>query len=195
MKIHTFRRRTLKERLLRLWPSYRRKQDAELKAGLKYLMDHPEAPCIVGDTFIPDGLGSRESERGSFTLAVVIVVAAVVVVGLGGCVVYKLQKKVNDITEKRKVAETNEVDNFAGLILQDYQAQTGDSGAFVMTSITWATQDVNVAVVWQVQTSTNLIDWQVVLETDDSAAADSAVSQALSEPRTEAMRFFRLLSK
>jgi hypothetical protein len=135
------------------------------------------------------------SEHGSFTLAVILVVATVVVVGLGGCVVHKLQKKVDDFNEKRRQQETNEVENFAGQALQDYVAQTGDTGAFTLTSITWATQEMNLPTVWQVQTSSNLIDWEVVLETQDSAAADSAVSQQLSQPRTEAMRFFRLLSK
>jgi hypothetical protein len=135
------------------------------------------------------------SQRGSFTLAVLIVVAAVAVVGLGGCVVYKLQKKVDQFNEKRKQAETNEVDNFAGSVLEQYKAETGDTGAFTLTSITWATQELNLAVTWQLQTSTNLVDWTPVLETQDSAAADSAVSQALSGERTEPMRFFRLLSK
>jgi hypothetical protein len=140
-------------------------------------------------------LKTRNSEHGSFTLAVILVVATVVVVGLGGCVVHKLQKKVDGFNEKRRQQETNEVENFAGHALQDYVAQTGDTGAFTLTSITWATQEVNLPTVWQVQTSSNLIDWEVVLETQDSAAADSAVSQQLSKPRTEAMRFFRLLSK
>lgn len=139
--------------------------------------------------------GLWTSQRGSFTLAVILVVATVVVVGLGGCVAYKLQKKVNGMNEKRKEDETNEVQNFSQSALQNYQAQTGDSNAFVLSSMTLTTQEMNLPVTWQVQTSTNLLGWETVLETDDPGEADSVISKAISVERTEPQRFFRLLSK
>jgi len=137
----------------------------------------------------------RTLQRGSFTLAVILVVATVVVVGLGGCVVHKLQKKVEDFNEKRKQQETNDVENFAAGVLEQYEAQTGDTGAFTLTTITWATQELNLPVTWQVQTSTNLTNWETVLETRDSGDADSIITKAISLNRTEPKRFFRLLSK
>lgn len=55
----TLRKYTIKERLFRLWPAYRRRMDAETKAAIKWLVEHPEAPCKIGETFIPNGFGDR----------------------------------------------------------------------------------------------------------------------------------------
>lgn len=54
-----FRQMTFKERLLRLWPPHRKRMDAELRASIKWLIDHPEAPCIVESTFVPNGYGGE----------------------------------------------------------------------------------------------------------------------------------------
>jgi hypothetical protein len=45
----------------RLIPSYRCKRDVETKAGIKWLIDHPEVPCLVGNTLIPNGYGNQDS--------------------------------------------------------------------------------------------------------------------------------------
>ena len=58
MTMITFRKRTLWEKLLRLVPSYKRKQDKELEDAIKILMENPAMPCIIGDTIIPDGYGT-----------------------------------------------------------------------------------------------------------------------------------------
>ncbi len=55
-----FRPVTFREHLFRLWPPYRRRTDAELRKVIRYLVDHPEEPCIVGDTFIPDGYETKK---------------------------------------------------------------------------------------------------------------------------------------
>lgn len=52
-----FRKITLKEKLFRLWPPYARKQDAETREAIKWLVEHPEAPCIIGNSYIPNGYG------------------------------------------------------------------------------------------------------------------------------------------
>lgn len=53
----TFKEMSLAERIKRLWPSYRRRRDAEMKEAIRYLVKHPEAPCVIGTTFIAHGYG------------------------------------------------------------------------------------------------------------------------------------------
>lgn len=45
--------------LYRVWPPYRRRQDAALEAAIRRLMDDPSLPCVVGDHFIPNGYGDH----------------------------------------------------------------------------------------------------------------------------------------
>ena len=54
-----FRRRTLLERLLRLIPAYRRKQDEETAAAIRGLCADPSLPCEIEGEYIPDGFGGR----------------------------------------------------------------------------------------------------------------------------------------
>lgn len=53
----TFRRRTLREEFLRLFPRYRRQQDAALKEAIKRLVDEPDLPCKIDGVEILDGFG------------------------------------------------------------------------------------------------------------------------------------------
>jgi hypothetical protein len=53
----TLRRRTLLERLLRIVPAIRRRQDANLAAAIRRLVDDPDLACEVDGVFIPDGWG------------------------------------------------------------------------------------------------------------------------------------------
>lgn len=57
----TFVPMSLKDRICYLWPPYKRKREAETKVAIKWLMDHPEVPCIVGNTLIPNGYGNQDS--------------------------------------------------------------------------------------------------------------------------------------
>lgn len=51
-------RMTLKERLKRwLFPRYRRARQEEMRWTIRWLVEHPEEPCIVGDKYIPNGFG------------------------------------------------------------------------------------------------------------------------------------------
>ena len=52
------RTRTLLERLLRLVPSIRRQQDADLKAAITRLVDDPDLPCEIDGHTIPNGRGA-----------------------------------------------------------------------------------------------------------------------------------------
>lgn len=43
--VFTFRKLTFGQRLLLLvWPAYRRRYEADLKAGIRWLVEHPELP-------------------------------------------------------------------------------------------------------------------------------------------------------
>lgn len=53
-----FTRMSLWERFKRLVnSSYRNKQDAETKEALRYLVYHPEDPCIINGSVIVNGSG------------------------------------------------------------------------------------------------------------------------------------------
>ena len=53
------RERTLRQRLTRLWPPARRRQDAALEAAIRKLVDDPSLPCMVDGVLIPHGYGSN----------------------------------------------------------------------------------------------------------------------------------------
>ena len=57
----SFERSTFIDRMkYYLIPSYRKKVDAEMKAAIKWLILHPEAPCMVDGHLIPNGYGKIE---------------------------------------------------------------------------------------------------------------------------------------
>jgi hypothetical protein len=51
------RHRTLLERLMRLVPAIRRRQDNDLQAAIKQLVDDPDLPCEINGKLIPNGRG------------------------------------------------------------------------------------------------------------------------------------------
>ena len=59
-----FRRRTLGERVMRLWPPYRRRQDEALRKAIEKLMGQPWRPCLVDGVLIPNGYGARAVPPG-----------------------------------------------------------------------------------------------------------------------------------
>ena len=69
MKIISFERGSFIERMkYRLIPSYRRKVNAETKAAIRWLLEHPEAPCIVDGYYIPNGYGYGSTINPTFGL-------------------------------------------------------------------------------------------------------------------------------
>lgn len=125
---------------------------------------------------------------GSLTLAMVIVVATITIVCVGSYMIYKMQRHFEVLNQQRLQQMTNETDNVAAQLTADHP------GSFAVTSFTIATQQVSVPILWVVETSTNLLDWETVLQTDDPAEADSAVSNEVTTG-TEPVRFFRTLSR
>jgi len=51
---------SLLDRILNLWPPRRKRKKAELWTAIKYLVEHPEAPCRIGQVYIPNGCGSAD---------------------------------------------------------------------------------------------------------------------------------------
>jgi hypothetical protein len=58
-----FKRQGLLEKILEVWPPYRKKNQEKTRAAIKWLMEHPEAPCIIGTTLIKDGYGNKGGKR------------------------------------------------------------------------------------------------------------------------------------
>lgn len=54
----SLQRRSLFDNVLRLFPSYRRRQDGALREAIRLLMENTSAPCVIGDVLISDDLGS-----------------------------------------------------------------------------------------------------------------------------------------
>lgn len=53
-----FRRRSLWQRLLRLIPAFRRRQDAALREVIERLVDDPSLPCVIEGRLVPNGYGA-----------------------------------------------------------------------------------------------------------------------------------------
>jgi len=54
------RRRTVLARLLRIVPAIRRRQDAELAAVIRRLVDDPDLACEIDGVVIPNGWGRAD---------------------------------------------------------------------------------------------------------------------------------------
>ena len=63
MKIIHFRKRTLKDRLLRrLFPKYRAHQDKVLREAIEHLLTHPDEPCLIeGQVILSDAPGNERT--------------------------------------------------------------------------------------------------------------------------------------
>lgn len=58
----TFSRRSLLEEIkYKIFPSYRKEVDAKTKEAIRFLVSHPEAPCVVEGYLIPHGYGTQQS--------------------------------------------------------------------------------------------------------------------------------------
>jgi hypothetical protein len=64
MEMIEFKRRSTVESLKMLWPPYRRAAEAEQKRVIRWLIEHPEAPCMVNGCLVPDGYGSAAAIKG-----------------------------------------------------------------------------------------------------------------------------------
>ncbi len=62
----SFQPMSVVDRIFYLWPSRRKRVNAETKAAIKYLIEHPEAPCMVGNHFIPHGYGDMSICKALF---------------------------------------------------------------------------------------------------------------------------------
>ncbi len=61
----TFSQRTFWDCVLNMWPPYRKRRQEEIRDAIKYLVEHPETPCIVGNSYIPNGYGGKDNLLGS----------------------------------------------------------------------------------------------------------------------------------
>lgn len=62
----TFSKMRLKERLRRrLFPHYRKQREEEMRLVIRWLVDHPEEPCVIGGQYIPNGFGEPNNKRES----------------------------------------------------------------------------------------------------------------------------------
>ena len=58
----SFQRRSLWKTILWFCSArYRANEKAETKAAIKWLVEHPEAECMIGDTYVPNGYGQPQS--------------------------------------------------------------------------------------------------------------------------------------
>ena len=60
-----FTERTFMDSIRRLWPPYRHEQDRRTYDAIRFLCEHPEAPCVVGGVLIPNGYGGNHRPRPS----------------------------------------------------------------------------------------------------------------------------------
>lgn len=89
-----------------------------------------------------------------------MIAAVVVIVGIGGCVAGKLIEKTNRYRERRDHEMTNEVENFAQGLLEQYRQETGDQNARMIVNVTTNfVLSTDPQPEFRLQCSTNLADW------------------------------------
>jgi len=54
-----FKKRTLLESILNLWPPRKKREEKRTMEAIKYLIDNPAAPCVVNGYLIPHGYGEE----------------------------------------------------------------------------------------------------------------------------------------
>ena len=59
-----FSSRGLLDSVRRLWRPYRRAQDAETLAAIRWLVQNPEAPCTIEGVLVPNGHGREGVNDG-----------------------------------------------------------------------------------------------------------------------------------
>lgn len=59
------RRRTIWESILyRVWKPYRKREDRERLETIRWLVEHPAAPCVIDGHYIPNGYGYQGYPHG-----------------------------------------------------------------------------------------------------------------------------------
>ena len=53
-----FERISFVERLMMLWPPYRKKKDQELEDAIRFLVENPMESCFIEGHYIPNGHGN-----------------------------------------------------------------------------------------------------------------------------------------
>jgi hypothetical protein len=56
----SFQRASLFDSILNLWPSRKKRLQVEMRATIKYLVDHPDVPCMIENIFVPHGYGNND---------------------------------------------------------------------------------------------------------------------------------------
>lgn len=59
--MHTFRKRTIFESLLMLWPPYRRQREEATREAIRWIVANPNAPCRIGSELIANGYGAQST--------------------------------------------------------------------------------------------------------------------------------------
>lgn len=134
-------------------------------------------------------------QSASALLVFILIVAAVTIVSVGGCVAVKTSKRLKKIQEDREKAITNELSSlkeFEAKTLADYMAQTGDTNAFALTSYSVQLVRGGEQITVRLLTSTNLVDWMELASGPLDQLLSARDEAMRSVKRGEPMRFFRL---
>jgi hypothetical protein len=62
----SFQKMSIIDRIMNLYPPLRKRNDADTRTAIKYLVGHPEEPCVISNHFIPNGYGDTDLSRCLF---------------------------------------------------------------------------------------------------------------------------------
>lgn len=139
-----------------------------------------------------------QTQSAGALLVFILIVAAVTVVSVGGCIVHRTAKKLDKIQKERLKDLTNEVSelrDFEAGVLSDYIGETGDTNAFTMLTYSTLLVGQGQSVNLRLMTSTNLTEWTEIAggPLDELLSVQEDALRNIN--RLEPSRFFKLEAK
>jgi hypothetical protein len=132
----------------------------------------------------------RRSRAGGTLLAMFLIVAAVGLLTVGGCVANRVNKKVQNLKERRERQLTNELDEASAGLMRDYVAAGGNPAVLQVGLVMEVPLTNDTTPVITLETTTNLAGWTTVEGGPDALGSVIAVGFTNGEP----LRLFRLRS-
>jgi len=134
-------------------------------------------------------LGSPE--KGVFVIVLALIVAVVVIVGIGGCVAGKCIANAEKFKAKRDAQLTNEVDSFSVEMFNDYVKRTGDTNARMTVSLSEVYVPTTDGIADSVlQWSTDLVTWNDYEGVE--ALTGDMITEVARRPDAPPMMFWRV---
>lgn len=132
----------------------------------------------------------HSSEGGSWLLVGFVVGMVVIVLSIGGCAAYKLHRIQQRNDQRQATNDLYELTNSWNGFPEGYSNVVG-----ICSVISTSAVAAQTPITMRLETSTNLADWETVVEDVEAADADVTLAGAMNNNSNEPARFFRLMQR